>query len=85
MLFSQGCLYTNINFPTDLDLNKTELGSKVGRASNTSVLWLFTWGNAGVHAAAQNGGLKVINHSDGELFSVFFGIYSKYTTVVYGD
>jgi hypothetical protein len=78
-------MYSNIRFPLDEDLWKTELGSKVGVASNHSVLWLFAWGDAGVKKAAENGGLKVVNHMDMGVQSYVFGLYMKRETIVYGD
>ena len=80
-----GCLYSNVVAPLDTDLNKTSLGNKVGRASNYSVLWLISWGDAGVAAAAKNGGLTTVNHMDVEIQNILFGLYTKETTIVYGD
>jgi TRL-like protein family len=80
-----GCVYSNIRVPLDEDLWKTELGSKVGTASNYSVLWLFAWGDAGVKRAAENGGLTTINHMDMGVESYLFGAYIRRDTIVYGD
>jgi hypothetical protein len=80
-----GCIYSNIRFPLDEDLWKTEMGSKVGTASNYSVLWLVAWGDAGVKKAAENGGITVINHMDMGIESYFFGFYVRRDTIVYGD
>lgn len=80
-----GCLYSNVVAPLSTDLNKTTLGKKVGRASNHSVLWLVSWGDAGVAAAAKNGGLTTVNHMDVEIRNILFGLYTKETTIVYGD
>jgi hypothetical protein len=80
-----GCLYTNVLTPFDTDLNKTVLGAKKGTASNESVLWLVAWGDASTAAAAKEGGITTINHMDRELFSILFGLYTKTTTIVYGD
>ena len=85
VLFTTGCLYTNVQRPLDKDLQNTDLGSKEGRASNRSILWLFAWGDAGTKAAAENGDISIITHADQEFMIVLFGIYSRYTTVVYGD
>ena len=60
-------------------------GSKEGRASNLSILWLFAWGDAGTKAAADNGDISVIKHADQEFMAVLFGLYFRVTTVVYGD
>jgi hypothetical protein len=80
-----GCLYTNVKYPLDEDLLNTDLGSKVGKASNHIVLWLFAWGDAGTEAAAKDGNIKIVKHLDAERYVLLFGLYSKVTTVAYGD
>jgi len=80
-----GCAYVNIKTPYDTDLERTALGSKIGKSEYYSLLWLVAWGDAGTEAAAKNGGISVINHMDRELLAVFFGLYVKSTTVLYGD
>ena len=80
-----GCLYSNVVAPLDTDMNKTTLGKTEGRASAYSVLWLVSWGDAGVAAAAKNGGLATVNHMDVEVQNILFGLYTKETTIVYGD
>jgi len=85
MLLLSGCVYTHVLTPYDTDLNKTVLGQKQGKASMESVLWLIAWGDAGTAAAAKQGGLTTVNHMDREMLFVLFGLYSKTTTIVYGD
>jgi hypothetical protein len=85
VLFSTGCLYTNVSAPLDTDLDRTALGSKVGKSEAQSVLGLFAWGDAGTQAAARKGGIDVLNHADQEIFCIFFGLYCRGRTVVYGD
>jgi hypothetical protein len=80
-----GCVYSNIRVPLDEDLWKTELGSKVGIASNYSILWLFAWGDAGVKQAAENGGISTVQHMDMGIESYVFGAYIRRDTIVYGD
>jgi hypothetical protein len=80
-----GCLYSHVVMPLDLDVNKTVLGQKQGRASMESVLWLIAWGDAGTAAAAKQGGITTVNHMDREFLNVIFGLYTKTTTIVYGD
>ena len=80
-----GCLYSNIQAPYDTDLNRTVLGEKEGKASTYSVLWLIAWGDAGTAAAAMNGGITTVNHMDVKVLSVLFGLYTRTTTIVYGD
>ncbi len=86
VIFSfSGCAYMNVKAPLDQDLNQTTLGSKTGQASIQSLLWLFAWGDSGTKAAAENGGITVINHSDVQIQSYAFGLYTKETVFVYGD
>jgi hypothetical protein len=85
MSMLSGCLYTHVLTPYDRDLNKTVLGQKKGEASNQSVLWLIAWGDASTAAAAKQGGLTTVNHMDLEVLVVVFGLYTKTTTIVYGD
>lgn len=80
-----GCLYAHVTLPYGTELNKTELGHKQGEASMQSVLWLFAWGDAGAAAAAKNGQITTLMHMDRELYVVLFGIYTRQTTIVYGD
>ena len=85
LLFGSGCLYTDIQMPMDKDFDKTELGVKEGRASSHTVLYLVSWGDSGSKAAANDGKVKVIRHADRQVFSILFGLYTKITTVAYGD
>ena len=78
-------MYSDIKYPLDTDVNNTELGSKVGVASFQTALWLFAWGDAGTAAAAAQGNIKVIKHLDSQKKFIFFGAYSKVTTIAYGD
>lgn len=80
-----GCVYTNVQRPLGTEFNETELGTKTGRSSSQSVLWLVAWGDAGTKAAAENGEIKVIRHADTRIFSILFGLYSEVSTIVYGD
>jgi len=84
VLFS-GCAYTKIQLPLDKNFENTDLGTKQGRASAKTVLFLVSWGDSGTWAAAHNGNIQVIKHADREIFSFFFGLYTRMTTVVYGD
>ena len=86
-LLSSGCmkLYANYKATMDIHVDNTSLGEKEGRASRHTVLWLVSWGDAGVAAAAKNGGLTTVNHMDVEIQNILFGLYTKETTIVYGD
>ncbi|MEW6743624.1 MAG: TRL domain-containing protein [Planctomycetota bacterium] len=80
-----GCIYAHFKTPLDTDLQQTQLGSKVGEAYYTSLLWLVAWGDAGTQAAAQQGGITTINHADSEVLSILFGLYYRNWTIVYGN
>lgn len=80
-----GCVYTKVTLPLDTDVNQTELGSKIGKASARSVLGAVAWGDAGTKAAAENGNITTIRHLDQEQLVVLFGAYARYTTICYGD
>jgi hypothetical protein len=80
-----GCAYVNIKTPYDRDLERTELGSKVGVAQAYSVLWLVAWGDASYETAARNGDITVLKHADQEIFQVLFGLYTRWRVIVYGD
>ena len=79
-----GC-YVHTVIPLDQNLDRTELGAKEGRASTQGVLWLFAWGDGGTQAAARDGEITVVNHADREVYVVLGGLYSRLTTIVYGD
>lgn len=85
ILLAPGCAYMHVQTPLDTNFDATQLGAREGRSHAYSVLWLFAWGNAGTKAAATQGDIKVIRHADTEVKSVLFGLYSRMTTVVYGD
>lgn len=85
ILFVSGCVFTDVKVPLDLNLEETKLGSKTGESSAQSVLWLVAWGDSGTQAAAREGDISTILHADQKLFSILFGLYSRHTTVVYGD
>ena len=80
-----GCAYLHTQRPLSVNFQKTELGAKAGRSSLYSLCWLVAWGDAGTRAAAQNGGIKTIEYADTEVKCILFGLYTRVTTVVYGD
>jgi len=84
-VFLYGCAYVNTKTPYDTDLNRTEMGSKVGVAEAYSVFWLVAWGDASYAAAARNGNITVMRHADQEIFQVMLGLYTRWRIIVYGD
>ena len=85
LLSGASCVLVDTTIPLDTNLDETRLGDKTGEASTQSVLWLVAWGDAGIQAAAAEGGITTITHADLKVFSVLFGLYVRQTTVVYGE
>ena len=79
-----GFAFSNVTAPLDVDFDATKIGPKTGRSKTHNVLGLFAWGDGSTQAAARNGGLKVIDHADYRSFGIL-GIYSSFTTIVYGE
>ena len=78
-----GYIYQKTKAPLDADFDNSKLG-KPGKASVQNVLFLVSWGDGSTEAAARQGGISTITHANWELFNVLC-VYSRYTTVVYGN
>lgn len=70
--------------PMNLKFRATQLGSKQGSASTTTILGLFTFGDASIAEAARRGNIKQVNHADSEMFNIL-GLFTEFKTIVYGD
>ena len=57
--------------------------AKIGTATSKGIV-LFTTGDNSIKAAMENGGIKKIHHVDFDVMNVF-NLYSKVTTIVYGE
>lgn len=79
----KGIIYTGCKGPFLGTSN--EGGSKVGKASASSLLGLFAWGDASINTAARSAGITKIHHVDYDDFLILFGLYSQYTVTVYGE
>jgi len=78
-------VFTDIEAPLDLDYDVTKVkGTKVGESSSTCILGLVAVGDSSTQSAAQNGGLKTVNHADYEYKNIL-GVYQKTTVKVYGE
>lgn len=84
-LLQTGCMYSDIRVPYDKDVDRTDLGDKVGRASTKSVLFLVSWGDSSTAAAADDGQIKTIKHLDEEWKMILWGLYLRRTIIAYGD
>lgn len=77
-----GSIYTDVTLPGNATANN--VGTKVGTSKATSILGIIGTGDAGINAAAKQGGISKISHVDVKVFSVL-GFFSTYTTYVYGN
>lgn len=80
-----GGIYTNTTSPTTVTTDPAVSASKKGVAECMSVLAIVAWGHCGVEDAMRNGKITKVKHVDHDTFSVVLGVYSKYTTTVYGE
>ena len=80
----QGFAFNDTITPLDLDYDQTRIYLKKGEASTESYFGLFSTGDAGIKAAAENGGLSKVDYADYRYLNIF-GVYQKYTTIVYGE
>lgn len=69
---------------TPIAATSNPVGNKCGQASTTRILGFGGSANIGINKAAKNAGITKISHVDYSTYS-FLGIYSKYTTRVYGE
>ncbi len=77
--------FNNTSFPADIEFDRTTIGTQKGTASAYSVLFgLIAFGDCSVHAAAQNGKLKEVDHLDARWFNVLFGLFERYDTIAWG-
>jgi len=79
-----GWIYADIKAPIDTDANQTNVSSKNGLSSSMSILGLIALGDASVRSASANGNIQTIDHVDYEFFNIL-GVYSTFTTRVYGE
>lgn len=84
-----GCaaIYTDIKTPMPtINLNtNADSQTKRGEAFCTSYVWVVAVGDCSVTAAMKDGEIAKIHHVDAETKNIFFGIYHKHTTIVYGE
>lgn len=79
-----GFLYSTVEAPLDIENDQTQLGTKRGEATSSTILGLVAWGDASTRAAATNGGITTIRHADYKYYNLL-SVYATFTTVVYGD
>ena len=77
-----GLAYTDSAFP--VAVTSAASGSKVGKATSTTYLALWTEGDASIDAAKKNGGITTVSSVDVKVDSIL-GLYTTYTTTVRGN
>lgn len=69
--------------PGAFSIDNSVKPAKVGKASAKGII-LFTTGDNSIKAAMENGGIKKVHHVDIDVTNVF-NLYSRTTTIVYGE
>lgn len=87
-----GRLYTNKTIPYSTDFDRTSVGLKKCTIDDFKVKEPFSglgvsaeWMNDSVLQKAKESGITTIHFADLKVLSVWFGIYTKKTLVVYGE
>jgi hypothetical protein len=75
--------FTYMTSPYSAESDGT-IGDRMGESTCTGVLWLFSFGDCSIEAAAEDGNLKKINYVSYDLTNIL-GIYTGMTTKVYGE
>jgi hypothetical protein len=81
MPYAPGIGYSNIKAPIT---STGKVGGKVGTASCTNYVGVYTAGDASIEAAAQNGGIQRVHTVDYELIN-YSPFYIVTTTIVTGE
>jgi hypothetical protein len=58
---------------------------KRGEACNHGVLWLVSWGDSSIYAAASSAGIKKIGSVDSEMMAILSFLYQSNCTIVMGE
>jgi len=69
--------------PASFNIDNSVKPAKCGKATSKGVV-LYTSGDSSIKAAMDNGGITKVHHIDYEVFSIF-NLFSKATTIVYGE
>lgn len=81
-----GGIYTLIEAPMDLNSQGgKQIGPLKGEAVCKAIMGIWAVGDAGLEAAARNGGITRINHVDYRYRKVFYGFVTEFTTIAYGE
>lgn len=78
-----GLIYTGVKLPVSNATGSVSY-NKTGQATSKSILGLVAWGDSSIKAAAEEGKVVKVNSVDYQADNLF-GVYGKYTTIVYGE
>ena len=76
-------IYTEYQAPLDTEYDSSDVSGQKGTASTVCILGLVSVGDASARAAAADGGISIVDHADYSFLNVL-GVFSMYTTIVYG-
>jgi len=77
----RGILFTDQKAPL---FSGGRAGTKEGRASAHSILFLVGWGDAGLAAAMKDGEITELRHTDYRIQNYLL-VYQRYTTIAKGE
>ena len=69
--------------PASFNIDNSVKPVKCGRATSKGIV-LYTTGDSSIKAAMDDGKITKVHHIDYKVFNVF-NVYSKATTIVYGE
>lgn len=79
-----GLVFSDYKMPLDSGFGDRKVTEKVGKATTENILGVVVVGDSSIEAAAAEGNITTIHHVDYHFWNIL-GIYSKFTTLVYGD
>src|SRR4051812_22842706 len=74
-----GLIYTDST--AGLAATSSPAGNRVGESCVSSILGIYSKGDASIEAARRNGGITMISSVD-EAFTSYLGVYGKHCTIV---
>ncbi len=77
-----GFMFTDVKGPMSAPGNANP--SQVGMSSCYSLFGMVAVGDASINAASRNGNISNIHHVDFQTLGIM-GVFTKFTTVVYGQ
>jgi len=78
-----GGFVANHKAPAGYNIDNGVKPVKCGKATSTGIV-VYTTGDNSIDAAMKDGGITKVHHVDVEVFNVF-NVYSKVTTIVWGE